>query len=136
MKFKDLGRVGRIEKKEFPSSQAFGHFALCKYTDGHILTLCPWDSPGKNTGVGSHSLLQGIFPTQGSNLGLLHCRLALYCLSHQGDPKPKTQTKPPPSMFQSSSTQITFQPEPFPAGTRKFLTWSTSYISPVSAPSG
>ena len=30
--------------------------------------LCPWDSPGKNTGVGCHSLLQGIFPTQGSNL--------------------------------------------------------------------
>ena len=36
--------------------------------------LCPWDSPGKNTGVGCHFLLQGIFPTQGSNLGLLHCR--------------------------------------------------------------
>ena len=38
----------------------------------------------KNTGVGSHSLLQGIFLTQGSNLGLLHCRQILYCLSHQG----------------------------------------------------
>ena len=35
---------------------------------------CPWDSPGKNTRVGSHSLLQGIFPTQGSNPGLLRCR--------------------------------------------------------------
>ena len=34
--------------------------------------LCPWDSPGKNTGVGCHSLLQGIFLTQGSNLCLLH----------------------------------------------------------------
>ena len=34
--------------------------------------LCPWDSPGKNTGVGFHSFLQEIFPTQGSNLGLLH----------------------------------------------------------------
>ena len=34
--------------------------------------LCPWDSPGKNTGVGCHTLLQGIFPTQGSNLCLLH----------------------------------------------------------------
>ena len=33
--------------------------------------LCPWDSPGKNTGVGSHSLLQGIFPTQGQNLSIL-----------------------------------------------------------------
>ena len=42
------------------------------------------DSPGKNTGVGTLSLLQGIFLTQGSNPGLLHCRQILYCLSHQG----------------------------------------------------
>ena len=40
--------------------------------------LCPWDFPGKNTGVGCPSLLQGIFPTQGSNPGLLHCRWILY----------------------------------------------------------
>ena len=39
--------------------------------------LCPWDFPGKNTGVGCHFLLQGIFPTQGSNLGLLHRRQTL-----------------------------------------------------------
>ena len=48
--------------------------------------LCPWDFPGKSTGVGCHALLQGIFPTQGSNLGLLHCRQMLYPLSHQGSP--------------------------------------------------
>ena len=36
--------------------------------------LCPWASPGKNTGLGSHFLLHGIFPTQGSNLRLLHCQ--------------------------------------------------------------
>ena len=42
----------------------------------------PWNSPGQNTGVGSLSLLQGIFPTQGSNPGLLHCRRILYQLSH------------------------------------------------------
>ena len=48
--------------------------------------FCPWDSPGKNTGVGSHFLLQGIFLTQGSNPGLLHCRSILYSLSHQGSP--------------------------------------------------
>ena len=41
------------------------------------------DSPGKNSGVGCQVLLQGIFPTQGSNLGLPHCRQILYCLSHQ-----------------------------------------------------
>ena len=46
--------------------------------------LYPRNSPGKNTGVGCHSLLQGIFPTQGSNLGLLHCRQFIYHLSHQG----------------------------------------------------
>ena len=45
--------------------------------------LCPWDSPGKNTGVGSHSLLQGIFLTQGSNTGLLYCRQILYQLSYK-----------------------------------------------------
>ena len=48
------------------------------------------DSPGKNTGVGCHALLQGIFPTQGSNPGLLHCRQILYCLSHQGSPRIQT----------------------------------------------
>ena len=42
------------------------------------------DSPGKNTGVGCHPLLQGIFLTQGSNPGLLHCGQILYRLSHQG----------------------------------------------------
>ena len=45
--------------------------------------LCPWDFPGKNTGVGCHFLLQGIFPAQGFNPGLLHCRQTLYFLSHQ-----------------------------------------------------
>ena len=44
------------------------------------------DSPGKNTGVGSQALLQEIFPTQGLNPGLLHCRQMLYPLSNQGRP--------------------------------------------------
>ena len=44
------------------------------------------DSLGKNTAVGCHFLLQGIFPTQGSNPGLPHCRQILDCLSHQGNP--------------------------------------------------
>ena len=46
--------------------------------------LCPWDSPGKKIGVGCYSLLQGIFPTQGLNPDLPHCRQILYHLSHQG----------------------------------------------------
>ena len=47
----------------------------------------PWNSPGQNTGVGSLSFLQGIFPTQGSNLGLPRCRRILCQLSHKGSPR-------------------------------------------------
>ena len=50
-------------------------------------SLYPWNSPGQNTRVRSHSLLQGIFPTQGLNPGLPHCRQILYQLSHQGSPR-------------------------------------------------
>ena len=52
----------------------------------HVLHS-PWNSPGQNTGGGSLFLLQGISPTQGSNLGLPHCRWILYQLSFQGSPK-------------------------------------------------
>ena len=47
----------------------------------------PWNSLGQNTGVGSLSLLQGIFATQGLNPGLPHCRQILYHLSHKGSPR-------------------------------------------------
>ena len=49
--------------------------------------LCPWNSLGQNTGVGCHSLFQGIFLTQGLNPGLPHCRQILYLLSHHGNPE-------------------------------------------------
>ena len=58
---------------------------LCNPMDYGILR--PWNSPGQNTGVGSLSLLQGILPTQGSNLGLPNCRQILYQLSHKGSPE-------------------------------------------------
>ena len=48
--------------------------------------VCPWHFLGKNTAVGCYSLLQGSFPTQGSDPSLLHCRQILYHLSHQGRP--------------------------------------------------
>ena len=57
----------------------------------------PWDFPAKSTGVGCHFLLQGIFLTQGSNLGLLHCRQTPFCLSCKGrswgssQPRDRTQ---------------------------------------------
>ena len=70
-------------------------FVLCLATQSFLILCDPvdcdlpsssvhGDSPGKNIGVGCHSLLQGIFLTQGSNSGLLHCRLILYHLSHEG----------------------------------------------------
>ena len=51
------------------------------------LSHSPWNSPGHNTGVGSLSLLQGIFPIQGSDPGLPHCRWILYQPRHQGSPR-------------------------------------------------
>ena len=55
---------------------------FCNYVD-----YSPWNPPGQNTGVGSLSLLQGIFPTQGSYSGLPHYRRILYQLSHKGSPR-------------------------------------------------
>ena len=57
---------------------------VCVFVTQSCLTLLDptgYNPPGKNTGVGCHSLLQGIFPTQGSNPGLLHCRQTLSALS-------------------------------------------------------
>ena len=45
---------------------------------------CPWNSPGQNSGVGSLSFLQGIFTSQGSNVGLQYCRWILYQLNNKG----------------------------------------------------
>ena len=60
---------------------------LCNPKDCHLPgSSVHGDSPGSNTGVNSHALLQGIFPTQGSNPHLLHCRWILYHLSHQRSP--------------------------------------------------
>ena len=55
---------------------------VCNPRNQSIRLLCPQYSSGKNTGVSSHSLFQGILQPQGSNPGLLHCRQSLYCLSH------------------------------------------------------
>ena len=56
--------------------------------------LGPWNFPGKSTGVGCYLLLQGIFPTRGSNPGLSHCRQTLYHLSYQGSPDAKRKQCP------------------------------------------
>ena len=72
----------RLEPPYVAESESVRHSVVSISLWSHRLLparlLCPGDSPGKNTGVGCHFLLQGIFPTQGSNPGLLHCRQILY----------------------------------------------------------
>ena len=67
-------------------SESESHSVMSDSLQPHGL-YSPWNSPGRNTGVGSLSLLQGIFPAQGSNPGLPHCRQILYQLSHKGSPR-------------------------------------------------
>ena len=69
--------------KRLKKSESESHLVVSDSSQPHGL-YCPWNSPGQNTGVDSLSLLQGIFPTQGSNPGLPHCRWILYQLSHRG----------------------------------------------------
>ena len=71
--------------------------------------LRPWNSPGRNTGVGCHFLLQGIFVFQGLNLGLLHCRQILYQLSHQGSSL--FVTKMPAPLVSSENLRVPESPD-------------------------
>ena len=92
------------------------------------------DSPHKNTGVGCHALLQGIFPIQGSNLGLLCCRQILYPLSHQGSPRilewvtyPFSRGSPDPGIkLESPTLQVDSLPTELPG---KPLLLYTSILS-------
>ena len=82
----------------------------------------PWDSTGQNTGVGSLSLLQGIFPTQGSNTSLLHCRWILYQLSHKGNSRILKQVAFP---FSSRSSQPRNQTQVSLTAGGFFTSWAT-----------
>ena len=82
-----LGLYQRPEQKaENQESESESHSVPSDSLRPHGL-YSPWNSPGQNTGVGSCSLLQGIFPTQELNPGLLHCRQIPHQLSHQGSPR-------------------------------------------------
>ena len=104
------------------------HFSACAVLSlSVVLTLCDpmdycppgtsvhGDSPGKNTGVGCHTLLQEIFPTQESNPGLPHCRQILYQLSHQGSPIPSSADFPNPEIeLGSPALQVDSLPAELP----------------------
>ena len=86
------------------------------------LFATPWSSLGQNTGVGSLSLLQWIFPTQGLNPGLLHCRWILYQLSHQRSPKILEWVAYP---FYSGSSRPRNRTEVSCIAGRFFTSWAT-----------
>ena len=77
----------KVSFKLFSSSVSVSHSVMPNSLWPHGLhptgLLCPWDFPGKDTRVDCHFLLQGIFPPQGLNLGLLYCRQILYRLSYK-----------------------------------------------------
>ena len=81
-------RMGDTKETCHAKERQWSHSVMSDSLQPHGLQptslLCPWNFPGKSTGVRCHFLLQRIFPTQGSNLGLPHCRQTLYHLSHQG----------------------------------------------------
>ena len=87
------GAQKHVTRHNPPTAVSGGPKKACRWSHSHLksslsrvqLFVIPWNSPGQNTGVGSHSLLQVIFPTQGSNPGLPHCRRNLYQLRHRED---------------------------------------------------
>ena len=100
----------------------------------------PWNSPGQNTGMGSLLLLQGIFPTQGLNPGLLQCRRILYQLSHKRNPRilewvaypffsrssqPRNQTGSPALQADSLPTELSGKP----LAMNSYHLLSTNYVS-------
>ena len=82
----------------------------------------PWNSPGQNSGVGSLSLLQGIFPTHGSNPGLPNWRQILYQVSHKGNP---TTLKGVANPFSSESSWPRNQTRVSCIAGRFFTSWAT-----------
>ena len=94
----------RLLKKSESVSHSVVSNCLQPYRLKPARLFCPWDSPGKNTGVGYHALLQGMFPTQGSNprlLGLLHWQVGSLLLV----PPRKPLMNGSPSLFCFSVTQ-------------------------------
>ena len=81
----ELRQQGTLTTRQFSSQLVLGMCVLLVTQSCQTVCdpmICPWDSVGKNTGVGSHALLQGIFLTQEWNQDLLHCRQILYHLSY------------------------------------------------------
>ena len=110
-----------IQSVEFSTKFLF----IFMYWIAYTCRICIWNSPGQNTGVGSLSLLQGIFSTQRWNPGLPHCRQILYQLSHKASlrilvwvpysfssrsSRPRNQPGSPALQTDSLSTELSAKP--------------------------
>ena len=96
---RDLAKSDGAQAIRMQSPWSWPHYAVLCLVAQSCLTFCDHmdcsppgssvhgDTPGKNTGMACHALLQEIFPTQGWNTGILHCRWILYHLSHQVSPR-------------------------------------------------
>ena len=93
--------LDRVIKEGASDKGKFNYMIRVEETESHSVVsnslrphalYSPWNSPGQDIGVGSHSPLQGIFPTHESNPGLPQCRRILYQLSHQGSPTSSRET--------------------------------------------
>ena len=79
-------RMNKNDNETLPNHESESFSVVSDSLRSHGL-YSPWNSSDQKTGVGSLSLLQGIFPTQGLKPGLLHCRQIIYQLSHKGSPR-------------------------------------------------
>ena len=84
----DLGSIPGLRRSPEREHDNLLQYSCLENAHGqrNVAGYSPWNSPGQNIGVRSRSPLQGIFPNQGSNPGLLHCRWILYQQSHKGSP--------------------------------------------------
>ena len=102
---KQTGKVKKINK--WVPLESESHSVMSNSLQPHKLYR-PRNFPGQNTGVSSRSLLQGIFPTQGLNPGLPHCRWVLYQLSYQGSLMSLSHTHTKNRCFEVSSSLILY----------------------------
>ena len=110
-----------IHEAVMKESESESHSVMSDPLQPHEL-YSPWNLPDQNTGVGSHSLLQGICPTQGSNPGLPHCRQMLYHLSHRGSPRILEWVA---FLFSIESSQPRDWTQVFGTAGRFFTMWAT-----------
>ena len=100
---------------------------LCNPVDCSLPGSCQWNSAGKNNEVGCHCLLQGIFPTQGSNSGLHLCGQILYCLSHQGGLEghgwTQAETGSDAGKVKAGRSKTKFFPKVFTRSTALVISW-------------